>query len=83
VAKLYQSEEYGTLQRFVESLYQEAKRVTRLDCVVHAEIFDLPTDLMEIVELLPPGTYSRQRLCDQLNSALVGHGWGLVYGTVE
>ena len=37
----------------------------------------------EIVNLLPPGYYDRQSLCDQLNSALAAHGWGAVYGTVE
>ena len=40
-------------------------------------------DLREIVELLPPGTYTRQRLCDQINSSITGHAWGQVYGTVE
>ena len=44
---------------------------------------DLPDDLDEIIALLPPGTYTRQRLCDQLNSAIGGHAWGQVYGTVE
>ena len=63
------SEHYGQLQR--------------LDVVVTAESFDLPDDLDEIIALLPPGTYTRQRLCDQLNSAIGGHAWGQVYGTVE
>ena len=38
---------------------------------------------MEIVNLLPPGYYDRQSLCDQLNSALAAHGWGAIYRTVE
>ncbi len=38
---------------------------------------------MEIVNLVPPGTYDRTRLCDQVNSALAAHGWGATYGTVE
>ena len=59
------------------------KFVRRLDVVVTAESFDLPDDLDEIIALLPPGTYTRQRLCDQLNSAIGGHAWGQVYGTVE
>ena len=50
---------------------------------LQAEILDLAPDLMEIVNLLPPGYYDRQSLCDQLNSALAAHGWGAVYGTVE
>ncbi|MDR3053727.1 MAG: hypothetical protein LBU48_07700 [Coriobacteriales bacterium] len=77
------SEEFGTLQRLVDALYREKKRVTRLDVILMAETFDLIDDLMEIVLLLPPGSYYRQRLCDQFNSALSGHGWGFVYGTVE
>ena len=40
-------------------------------------------DLVPERNLLPPGYYDRQSLCDQLNSALAAHGWGAVYGTVE
>lgn len=57
--------------------------VRRLDAVIAAESADLPEDLMRIVNLVPPGDYTRQRLCDQLNSAITGHAWGQVYGTVE
>lgn len=79
----FQSEEFGELQRLVDGLYASRKAVDRLDLVVQAEILDLSDDLMEIVTLLPPGVYERQRLCDQLNSALAAHGWASVYGTVE
>jgi hypothetical protein len=78
-----QSEEHGTLQRLVDALYKEKKSVTRLDVLLMAETFDLTDDLLEIVTLLPPGTYHRQKLCDQMNSSLAGHGWGLLYGTVD
>lgn len=44
---------------------------------------DLPADLLEVVDLLPAGTYSRSRMCDQLNSIITAHGWGYVYGTVS
>ena len=77
------SEEYGTLQRLVDALFQNRKKVSRLDVLILAETFDLAGDLLEIVTLLPPGPYHRQKLCDQLNSSLSGHGWGLYYGTVE
>ena len=78
------SEHYGQLQRVVDSVFADGgKFVRRLDVVVTAESFDLPDDLDEIIALLPPGTYTRQRLCDQLNSAIGGHAWGQVYGTVE
>ncbi|MBR3181302.1 MAG: hypothetical protein IKF56_01455 [Eggerthellaceae bacterium] len=77
---------YGVLQAIVDDLYEDAPydyEVRRLDVVIAAEAGDLPADLLEIVSLLPPGTFTRARLCDQLNSAIVGHAWGLVYGTVE
>ena len=77
---------YGSLQAVVDDLFEDAPRdheVRRLDVVVAAESGDLPADLLEIVNLLPPGDYTRARLCGQLNSAIVGHAWGQVYGTVE
>lgn len=79
----FRAEEFGDLQRLVEGLFVSCKTIDRLDLIVQAEIVDLTPDLMEIVNLLPPGVYDRQALCDQLNSALAAHGWGAVYGTVE
>ncbi len=61
----------------------EVTEVRRLDVVIAAEAVDLPDDLMEVVLLLPPSTFTRQRLCDQINSSIGGHAWGQVYGTVE
>jgi len=72
------------LQRFLDNLFRNARRVTRLDVLLRAETLDLDTDLMPIFENLPSGgLYTRQRLADQLNSAIVGHGWSRRYGTVE
>ena len=79
----FQAEEFGDLQRLVDGMFTGRETIDRLDLVVQAEILDLADDLMEIVALLPPGTYDRRRLCDQLNSALAAHGWGSTYGTVE
>lgn len=79
----FQAEEFGDLQRLVDGLFRDRKAIDRLDLIVQAEIMDLAPDLMEIVNLLPPGVYDRQTLCDQLNSALAAHGWGATYGTVE
>ena len=80
------SENYGALQTVVDDLF-EGKPPTfvarRLDVVVAAEAADLPADLLEIVSLLPPGEFTRERLCVQLNSSIGGHAWGQVYGTVE
>ena len=80
------SPSYGALQVIVEDLFEDKPRtftVERLEVVIAAEASDLPDDLLEIVNLLPPGAYTRQRLCDQLNSSIGGHAWGQVYGTVE
>lgn len=80
------SPSFGALQIVVDGLFEGRPRdyeVRRLDVVLAAESGDLPADLLEIVNLLPPGAYTRIRLCDQLNSALGGHAWGQVYGTVE
>lgn len=74
---------YGALQDMVDALFADEVRVRRLDVVLAAESADLPDDLREIVSLLPPGDYTRQRLCDQVNSAIGGHAWGQVYGTVQ
>ena len=86
-ASINRSDDYGALQKVVDSLFADAQSarhtVRRLDAVIAAEAADLPEDLMEVVRLLPPGSYTRQRLCDQLNSSIGGHAWGLVYGTVE
>ena len=62
----FQAEEFGELQRLVDGLYAGRQTVDRLDMVVQGEILDLSSDLMEIINLLPPGVYERQRLCDQL-----------------
>lgn len=83
----FRSEDYGELQRLVDAIFvpgiSSAATCSKLDVVARAEIFDLCDDLAEVVETLPSRTYTRQRLCDQLNSIIVAHGWGAVYGTVE
>ena len=68
------SEYYGALQDIVNALFAPYGDL---------DPTDLPDELLRIVTLLPPGDYTRQRLCTQLNSAIAGHAWGQVYGTVE
>ncbi len=80
------SQDFGALQSIVDELFDEMPddyEVRRLDVIIAAESNDLPQDLLEVVGLLPPGSYVRSRLCDQLNSIIGGHAWGQVYGTVE
>ena len=83
MALLERSESYGELQRVVNYIYKHCDTAERLDVILAAETFDIHADLREIVELLPPGLYTRPALCTQLNSSIAGHGWGYVYGTVE
>ncbi|AEB07574.1 hypothetical protein Corgl_1474 [Coriobacterium glomerans PW2] len=78
-----QSEGSEELQRFVDALFRGRTTVELLDIALEAEVLDLTVDAREIVSLLPPGTYERQRLCDQLNSATAAHGWSALFGTVE
>lgn len=83
MAILERSESYGELQRVVDYIYKDRPIVERIDVIIAAETFDIHADLHEIVNLLPPGPYTRPALCAQLNSSIAGHGWGYVYGTVE
>ena len=71
------------LERFLNSLFRDSTRVTRLDVLLRAQTYDLPEVLLEIANNLPPTPYTRQRLADQLNSAIVGHGLSRRFGTVD
>ncbi len=79
------SDEYGELQQLVDDVYRvnPSKAVSRMDILVRAEVNDLSDDLLEVVSLLPAGSYKRFRLCDQLNSIITAHGWAYLYGTLE
>lgn len=83
----FRSDDYGELQHLVDALFapgvSSRATVSKIDVLVRAETYDLCDDLAEVVDLLPSGSFTRVRLCDQLNSILVGHGWAGVYGTVE
>lgn len=80
---MHTSEDHATLTRVIDALYSESQLVPRLDVIVRAELADLHQDVVDIVNLLPPGRYTRARLCDQLNSAITAHGWGRTLGTFE
>ena len=72
------------LQRFLDNLFRDAARVSRLDVVIRAETLDLDAELLPLIENLPgAGSYTRQHLADQLNSAIIGHGLSRRYGTVD
>ena len=72
------------LQRFLDNLFRDQGRVSRLDVIIRAETLDLDAELIPIIANLPSaGSYTRKRLADQLNSAIVGHGLSRQYGTVD
>ncbi|MBE6479520.1 MAG: hypothetical protein E7Z98_03290 [Olsenella sp.] len=77
------AEEQFELQHLVDRLYLQADTVDKVDVLVQAKADDLDEDILEVVSLLPGGRYGRARLCDQLNSIVTAHGWGLTLGTVE
>lgn len=76
------SEDYGVLQELVDAVFKRAAVVDRLDLVTLAEAHDVSADIMEVVELMPSGSYTRGQLADQMNSIVTAHGWGGTYGTV-
>ena len=76
-------EGFGEIQSLVDSLFASGATVDSLQLVSLAEINDVHPDSMEVVNLLPSGTYTRPQLCDRLNSIITAHGWGSRYGTVE
>lgn len=78
-------EEAVALQHLIDVLFAKDPEAStsKIDILTQAELDDLGPELMEIVELLPARNYKRAALCDQLNSIITAHGWGLIYGTVE
>lgn len=71
------------LHRMMDGLFRDAPSVSRLRLLQQVDLMDLPREVRALFDLLPPGDYSRRRLADQLNSAIVGHGMGRTLGTVE
>lgn len=77
------SPDYGVLQEFIDGLFDGREDYMRLEVVLEGEAYGLNGELMEVLNLLPPGLYTRDRLCGQINSSLSSHGWGYVYGAVH
>ncbi len=71
------------LQEFIDRLFDGREDYMRLEVVLEGEAYGLNGELMEVLNLLPPGLYTRDRLCSQINSSLSSHGWGYVYGAVH
>lgn len=77
------SPDYGVLQEFIDRLFDSREDYMRLEVVLEGEAYGLNGELVEVLNLLPPGLYTRDRLCSQINSSLSSHGWGYVYGAVH
>lgn len=77
------SPDYGVLQEFIDRLFDGREDYMRLEVVLEGEAYGLNGELMEVLNLLPPGLYTRDRLCGKINSSLSSHGWGYVYGAVH
>ena len=73
----------GELQRLVDAAFAYDVAVSQMSLVLSAESLDLDEEVMEVVGLLPPGSYLRHEMCDQLNSIVTAHGWGMTVGTVS
>lgn len=71
------------IRRWLDALFKGRRIVTQLDAIGSAQVFDIPPAALEITLGLPPGRYTRQKLCDQLNSAIVGRGLSRAFGTYE
>lgn len=71
------------IERLIDNVFRTSRRVSRLDVIVLAEAMDLPTAALEVIGCVPPGSYDRRRLCDQLNSAITAHGWSRTLGTFD
>lgn len=56
---------------------------TRFEVVSRADTLGLPTELMDVVEALAPGSYTRIRLCVNLNTILSARDLTFEYGTVQ
>lgn len=77
------SDELQALQRCIDQLYENRKHVERLDLIVLCEVRDLHRELMEIVHLLPPGSYTKPRLLDELNSYLSARALSQRFGLLQ
>jgi hypothetical protein len=71
------------IERMLDAMFAQVHHVTRLDVIIRAESMDMADDVLELINRIPPGRYTRARLCDQLNSAITAHGWSRTLGTFD
>lgn len=71
------------IERMLATLFLRTHYVSRLDVIIRAEAMDLPDEVLELINCVPPSRYTRARLCNQLNSAITAHGWSRTLGTFD
>lgn len=76
-------EDAGVLQDLLDATFRNRKHATARDLSRQADIMDIDGDVLEVVDLMPPGSYTKSRMADQLNSIVTAHGWEQRLGTVE
>ena len=74
-------EDHEQIERWLNALFAGATTAYQLEAIVRAETFGLSADAMDIIGSLPPEWYTRPRLTDQLNSAIVARGLPRSLGT--
>ncbi|MBE0476456.1 MAG: hypothetical protein IBX62_05095 [Coriobacteriia bacterium] len=74
---------HTVVERMLDHLFQDQRAVSRYRILQQAEAMSLPAEVLALFDLLPPGEFTRRRLVDQLNSAIVGHGMGATLGTFD
>ena len=79
----YDEDSHETVTRMLDHLFRDATSVSRFRVLQHAEVMSLPEYVLALFHLLPPGSFTRRALVDQLNSAIVGHGLGRTLGTFD
>lgn len=88
VDKLFgDAEEERDLGELSPKEYKELLRTgptyTRFEVVSAADTIGLPSELMDVVEALAPGNYTRIRLCINLNTIMSARDLTFRYGTVS
>jgi hypothetical protein len=71
------------VRRMLDRLYEHRRSVPRAEVLRQTDLMCFPPDVASLFRLLPSGDYTRRRLVDQLNSAIVGHGMGRTLGTLD
>lgn len=76
--------DYGAMSpKEYRQALREGPSFSRLEVIGAADTVGLPSELMDVVETLAPGEYTRVRLCINLNTILSARDLTFTYGTVD